>query len=203
MDSVFLQAAWIWRPQVLGVQLRPYSLGHQYALRALESPYLCAGAPTIIDTALAVWVCSRAWCDLRSMPFESIDAARQWSQTAYRRFKRAGHPMDTEMATFAAYFDHYTGNLPQHWQGSEHKPRVRCPIEWHLVVTLLQSGLCERDLAAAWDMPVSTAAALATVIGERNGSESYFDERDRADIQELNRREEIEKVAQRMESGNG
>lgn len=46
---------------ILGLKLRPFSLGHIILLHRIESAFVTAGIPTYDDLALSVFICSRTY----------------------------------------------------------------------------------------------------------------------------------------------
>ena len=48
-------------PRCIGLQLRPYSLGHHITLRAYDSTFLNGQPPVYSDLVLGVFICSQPW----------------------------------------------------------------------------------------------------------------------------------------------
>ena len=50
-------------PRCIGLQLRPYSLGHHVALRASDSSFLKGDGEVYRDLILGVFICSQTWAE--------------------------------------------------------------------------------------------------------------------------------------------
>ena len=89
---------------------------------------------------------------------------------------------------FLEYIESQT-ETPDFWSDTESdtiKNRLRCPPEWHLVLSLLRHGLCQSE-DEAWDYPYSRAVCWRAVIGEQvEGSQSYVDPLDRQQMEIVN-----------------
>lgn len=50
-------------PRIIGLQLRPYSLGHHVALHAYDSSFVKGSPDLFSDMILGVFICSQSWAD--------------------------------------------------------------------------------------------------------------------------------------------
>jgi hypothetical protein len=57
----FYRAARPEPPRIIGLQLRPYSLGHHITLHAYDSSFLFHDTPRFYDLILGVFICSQTW----------------------------------------------------------------------------------------------------------------------------------------------
>ncbi len=53
-------------PRILGLQLRPYSLGHHIILRAYDSSFVTGGHLRFQDLVMGVFICSQSWTQWES-----------------------------------------------------------------------------------------------------------------------------------------
>lgn len=58
MDKDFLASRISPAPRILGLKLRPFSLGHWLILQRADSPFVSGSTPEVVDVIFAVLVCS-------------------------------------------------------------------------------------------------------------------------------------------------
>lgn len=88
---------------VLGMLLRPYSIGHELFLIRERSPLLTSAAASRSALSRAVLICSTSWEEGRHIPFERFLGLKFWiwrrrtrnlplngEIVAFRRYRRAG-----------------------------------------------------------------------------------------------------------------
>ena len=93
----------------------------------------------------------------------------------------------TQSKAMRGYIEHGM-SAPEFWTNPDDDPvgdRQRCPGEWHLVLQLIQSGVCKTE-SEAWDYPYNRAMCWVAVIGETKGSKDYVDKLDREQIDMVN-----------------
>lgn len=172
---------------VLGRRLLPLSLWHICMLKEQDSPYITGGEVKIQDLAIAVLICSmnretfsHFMSDEKSMQKAADDMVDSWL------LKKEGDQREC-FATFLAYIN-ASFNAPEFWEeekSNQIKDRLRCPIEWHLIIMLLKERICNTE-EDAWNYSYQRAVCWRAVISEANGSRNYIDPLDRMQIQELN-----------------
>lgn len=212
MDRVFLQAAMATPPTVLGVRLRPLSIGHAYLLRAIGSPFTVGGSVDRTDLAAAVLICSRGWHAGRALLMGEHGGLET---AAYRlgesvQTQTADMPEDEREAWFRAELDRFDDYLelyreiPEHYTTGNEKS-YRGPWEWHAVRMLCQNGLA-RSKTQAWNTPLNEAMCWRAVVVEHQGDDSIQTQRDReltamraADLLKAND-QDYAKVAELMSS---
>ncbi len=170
-------------PVVMGVRLRPFSLGHSVLLEAVESPYMSdAQSVDSGDLALAVWICSHTYEDA-SAALNSDDprikkAFMRWG----KRWSRRGVFLD-ELDTFTAYLNYYA-DAPTRWE-SDDSNELRVPWQWAMLNTLC-GGVADPALhSRVLNMPLNSAICQACAIGAANGDESLMSEYEERAISEL------------------
>jgi hypothetical protein len=67
MRDAFFQALMVTPPVVCGRRLLPYSIGHEYVLRRVGSPFIVGGDPRREDVLTAIAVCSRTMAENRAL----------------------------------------------------------------------------------------------------------------------------------------
>lgn len=186
IDDVFGSADVITCPEVLGVRLRPLSIWHVWTLKTIDSPLVVGGKYDLEDVCKAVMICALTRAEYYDM------ARHQDALTAYYGTIAAAYiELDTEarehvLSELGTYIDECTV-FPEFWEGEgvdDVRDRIRCPVEWHLVLSLLKNGICHTE-EDAWNYPISRAQCWQAVVGEMQGSKAYMDAVDREDIKKL------------------
>lgn len=81
IDEQYMAACFPEPVRLLGVTLRPFSLGHMLLLRWLDNAFVRGGVPGIEDLVTGIWVCSQSYAEavaaLRSGAIEIIER-RRW-----------------------------------------------------------------------------------------------------------------------------
>lgn len=170
MQQVFATAIYHTEPTVLGKKLLPLSLGHVFALMAVESPYVCHGPKGLWDLSLAVAICSHTW-----------EGNQRWFKSGkiLADFKRWGKQCRklnfvAEHWKFKTYFDHYT-QFPERNHSEGMKPS-RHP--WPLMVA--NSLVAKVGEERAWNMPLPLAVSYWSADAEMQGDDSLKSDRDKA-----------------------
>ena len=186
-DDVFMAADNCAFPEILGVRMRPLSVWHWWPLRSLESPFFDGGEYGIEDVCKAVMLCSldsSGYSRIASDP-NALAALYGFIAAEYIGLDKEGR--EDAVKAFVEYLDACTV-APEYWsddKGDGKADRIRCPVEWHIVVSLLKNRICQTE-AEAWDYPMQRAQCWQAVIGEQAGSKAYVDAKDRADMKKLN-----------------
>lgn len=134
---------------ILGVRLRPFSLGHVVLLNRIESPFIVGGTlPTFDDLAFAVLVCSKNYEDgLRSIEDPNLPKIlRQWADrlTGLKRWMvrcrlKTATPVDfakSALEFFAYIKEHST--VPKYEYNPDHFHEMSCPDVQMVKVTLMR-----------------------------------------------------------------
>lgn len=65
--------------RILGLELKPLSLGHVHLLEAIESPFLFGGQQDLEDLVAGVFICSRGWkSNLWHLKHRRLHALYEW-----------------------------------------------------------------------------------------------------------------------------
>lgn len=178
MDEFFHSAFCVRPPRVLGMQLKPFSLGHWVVLEHLGSTWLEQGA-TITKPCLiqAVWVCSRLATDIGDE--HPRLTARIW-RNLVRRAKRCD--FEAEKTVFDCYLSSYA-RRPEVWTSGDGAGRIGSPAPYAIAWAMMQYG--HQNYKDAWNMPVCMANALYSVCGEYHGTSQVVTDEERAAIAAL------------------
>jgi hypothetical protein len=187
IDEVFSASDVVSCPEILGVRLRPFSIWHSWALKSIDSPYVYGVDFDIEDTCQAVMICALSrdeYAELQQT--EAITVL--YGRIAGKYLALSEEDRTKVVGEFVSYID-ACSVFPEFYAPEKSDPvrdRMRCPGEWHLVACLLHLRICDSE-KAAFDYPVARAQCWQAIEGERAGSRSYVDQRDRDDFDELNR----------------
>lgn len=173
MRDLWLQAAMAQPPTICGRRLLPFSIAHEYLLKALDSPYIVGGRVQRADVLLAVDVCSRSWAENAARLFGAIPPAAGWRAWA-RRWRR----LDIADRSLRRYMQDFSAS-PEHWDAGPGE-ELRGPWEWHLVRVLMEHyGFSE---ASAWDCHLARARCYADIWSEAQGDRSLVSPSEQAAI---------------------
>ena len=163
-------------PTILGVRLRPFSLGHAFILDAAGNGYAPGvdGDGSVGELLVALRVCSLDWTAAREFCREGMDpeAVKAWADAC-----------NAESLTSAAgaLRSHVVGSLtiPKRWKkdGAESKARVPWPLQ--CLAALLDGGpMTPANVEAAWNTHVGEAFCLIAGRGAYQGDDSIMSEED-------------------------
>jgi len=153
-ERLLSEAAWPSPKVVMGMLLRPYSLGHELRLTALNNPLADVDSGTAENIAEAVLICSQSWREAEKMPFDSLLGLKLWL------WRWRAHKLDfrAEIKKFVEYRKAGTVEFPisDVPEASRSPSRIPgCPFLLRLHQWLmLHLRLSE---AEAWDYPYGLA----------------------------------------------
>ena len=157
-----LYDAWLSQPPlILGVRLRPFSLGHWLILEALDNSWLpdMPGPQTALDLAMLVNVCAR-----------SFDEAREWLWADNRdELKTTASdlagvwPRLEDAAPLVEKYMRLSCAAPEFWR-TPGETAGKCPACLGLAAAMMKLGKTE---AEAWDTPFGCAVWLAAASNGR------------------------------------
>lgn len=158
--TVFFEAMCRPPPRVLGRQLLPFSLGHLFLLRGLNSPYAIGGVPLFSDFVPAVFICSNNWADnVRTLMAGNVPGKDiiKWGRTQRK----------ADLAQAQGIFRDYLAAAFTAPEAIETKGghETGAPFELHLVYFLVT--VMRLPLALAWDFPFAQANAWHELHVER------------------------------------
>jgi len=179
MDAWF-QSLMVQPPRICGLQIRPFSLIHEYTLRKLKSPYAVGGAPNVGDLLLALQICARDYRGIVRLMAGDFKPGKAilWAWWIKRRYGG----FDTAQRSFLKYMANYS-ELPEHLELVEVNGQkvpsgvgesVRAPWEFHLVRTLCHSYRMNHE--EAWNCPLSLAKCDFDCWSESNGDKTLVSE---------------------------
>lgn len=153
--DVWLQALFLQPPKICGKQLLPFSVGHYFLLRNLNSPYIKGGIPTYNDLLMAILICS--------MSFETCQKIlvynpKMWKWSLwFLRWQLIN--LETAEKSLKQYLSEYICT-PEHWEyvkGEDIKPvdPYGCPLEFHIVRVLC--SIYNMNTEKAWNTPYGLA----------------------------------------------
>lgn len=176
MRDLFFQAIVCQPPVICGRRLLPFSVSHEYILKALESPYIIGGPVTKADVLLAIDVCAHTWQDNAARLFGGAPPVGLWRRWG-RRWLRG--KLSTADKSLRRYIEDYTA-CPEHWSGADGS-EIRAPWEFHLVRILMDH--CGFSEAAAWDCPLARARCYADTWSESQGDKTLVNAAEQAAIE--------------------
>lgn len=185
MDRVFMQAVLSPAPVIMGIQLRPMSVGHSYLLAAVQSPFAVGGKVDRADLATAVIICAHDWDAGRALLFgedgrlaeESSDLGEIVHEiTADMTDAERDEWFTSELDAFDRYME-IARDIPDHFSNGQERS-YRAPWEWHAVRLMCQNGLAA-DRSAAWNTPLNEAMCWRSVVVEHMGDDSIEKQEDR------------------------
>jgi len=185
-SNPFFQAAYCQPPRVLGVQLRPFSLGHLLLLEGLGNPFVAWGTGSRAELFAAVLVCSHTMAENGRVLFGGrlplwrlIWWALRWPE------RRIGPERDA----FVRYLADYTAT-PEHWESESDGKGFRAPWQYHFVLVLCREfGM---GWAEAWNAPVALARCCYDTWAETQGDKSLISPEEQDGIRFLNSQPGVE-----------
>ncbi len=158
-EARYLQALISPSWQVLGVRLRPFSIGHYAILTHFENPYIVGGESSgIEDLVFGVWVCGQTYAD-------AIDGIEkeQYTEDAREIGKQAGNDFDLieKVNLFCEYIADGTDS-PDYWESDGNSKKLGAPAIGSIRVGLMKligippSEINDYPMALAlWDLSVA------------------------------------------------
>lgn len=143
---------------VLGMLLRPYSLGHELFLIREGSPFAPGATqkPELGDLYRAVLICCQTWQETREMPFEPLATLKLW---LWKKRMGSGVDFDAERAAFLSYqaqgsLEFPLSDVARPGRGSA--PRIAgSPFLLRLHGFVMEN--LRKSEAEAWDYPLGLA----------------------------------------------
>lgn len=173
-ESILSKAAWPNPAVVLGLLLKPYSLGHELRLTRLGNPLVSGDLCDPRELSEAVLICHQGWAETVDLPFDPLLRIKMalW----LRRAKRTA--FHEELAKFIQYRNESSAEFPPSGitkPGRMSEPRIAgCPFLLRLQQFLmLQFRLTE---AEAWDYPLGLAKLRWGCYWEETGDWSIYNE---------------------------
>jgi len=160
-------------PVVLGRQLRPYCLGHCFALACCQNPYLYDVRGPPAKTIEAVHICSSPW------PIPMTGPAAKASIAALSKQVSGKRTVKRWTAETDALLDYIRAGqtTPERWQDESDAPSdPRTPWPLKLAASLIVHGFATRD--AVWNIPVPEAFAWTLARRENEGDNSVVSDRE-------------------------
>lgn len=161
------------QPRVLGLRMRPLSLGHVHLLDLIRSPYVRGGDPTLSDLVLAAGICARTYKRgirwLRWIERHPSAAAWLW------RIRCPLPRLVRDSRRMRYYLDAWSA-VPEHRRevsrdGQSHEGPLH---PWWLLLVVKLAPIVGHD--AVWDLPIPRATAYASALGELSGADTYISE---------------------------
>ncbi len=159
---------------VLGLLLKPYSLGHDVRLTGLGNPLSDSDKATPRQLSAAVMICSQTWRECERMPWDPLIRLKLW---LWRRRAR-GLDFKTELARFIRYRNE--GSLEFPGSGvSRNNSSGDCRVAGTPLVLRIQQflmlhfNLKEHE---AWDYPAGLAKCRCGCYWEENGDWQVYSE---------------------------
>lgn len=171
------------QPVIIGVRMKPYSLGHSVILSQIDSGFTAGRFPTFEDLIAAAFVCAHSWEEnnrlLRS-PFRRWLRLKLWGALAGRFDIVAA---TVSMLQYVTAGDVYPDTEPP--KDPEAVRELAAPHSARIYLFLRSSGFSE---SAAWNMPCNVANWLHAARAEEDGKITLMSRQRRAFL-EIARRE--------------
>ncbi len=177
--------------QILGVRLRPLSLGHLILLHRYESAFVTGGLPSPADLVMSVLICSRTYEDALDL----IESGQFKRET--KKLEKALRLCGDVKARSSWFCDYLEEGLsgPRLWTKEGGGQNLGAPPEQVVKVALMSKlGLSETEVL---NRPFSLSLWDIATLAEMNGTLKIYSQRD-ADMQEQVR--ELEKAMEEDES---
>jgi hypothetical protein len=175
LDSWF-QAQIVCPPIICGVQLLPFSIGHEYILRRLDNPYLVGGPRTRESLLECIQICSRNMAKNRTW-FAEIGTRWGTIKLAWWAFRLRKLNLTIAGESFCQYMMDYV-ECPDHWDPASDVSgggKGSCaPWEYHLHRIMCEVYHYTAD--EAWDVPLARARCYFDAWAESNGDKSLVSE---------------------------
>lgn len=170
MQKFYADAFFSSPPKILGLNLKPLTLGHAFVLLAIESPYITdRKEPEIGDLFAAVWICSHDWTESRdSLVADTFKTdCITWCNTQADLTEP-----DPDIKSFRNYLETYMQVAPRYEtfikNGEPVNPsRKSVRVPWPLAAAWVLMSRMSEDVA--WNMPIVKAFAYLA-------ADSMFDE---------------------------
>lgn len=176
---------------MLGVRLRPLSLGHLILLHRYESAFVNGGLPSPTDLVMSVLICSRSYED----GLDLIESG-QFKREA-KKLEKALRLCGDVKARCGWFCDYLEEGLdgPKLWTKESGGPSLGAPPEQIVKVALMSKlGLSETEVL---NRPFSLCLWDMATLAEMNGTLKIFSKADE-DLQEQVR--ELEKAMEEDEN---
>lgn len=155
---------------VLGLKLRPFSLGHFLALAAEDCAYVSeqAVSPKMEDLVFGAFVCSRTWEEYHAfIESDTLEAeVKAWAETVSLAIHKSG-VLVAESAKFANYLRE-AQEMPHYWQeGNASHPGG---THWAIAMKSCLISRLGYSRTEALNAPFAEAMADYLALAESNGS---------------------------------
>jgi hypothetical protein len=172
--DAWFQAQVVCPPIICGIQLKSFSLGHEFILRHLENPFIVGGHKTREALFQGLHVCSRSFRDAcLFLNAENVSFIHlKWWAWKWNKIdlSTAGESFTQYISNFTEFADRWVEEDKQ----QDAKKRANVPWEYHLHRILCEVYGCQID--QAWDVPLSQAHCYFDCWAESNGDRSLVSE---------------------------
>lgn len=187
MDEVFLQAALLQPPTILGRRLKPFSAGHVFVLDAIGNKALFSRRNSLQNLLQTLLVCCQSWrensCMFGVIPSsagflcdpaghaEALRKVESWGR-GLRLRPGARRLLQAELQVYVRAFT----RRAEHWDIAEKRGywKLRVPWPFGLVTSLVIGTKGALTLEQAWDLPLGFAWCLCDAIGNLNGTNTLI-----------------------------
>lgn len=165
---------------ILGLLLRPYSIGHELCLIRASNPLAESETGTPVDLAEAVWICHQTWAENRDELFDRLFFLKRWIWRA--RLKRKRIHFERELKAFADYRE--SGSLEFPLSGIPDPDGSGYPVRPRGAPFLACLHLFERarglSVDQSWDYPLGLAKCEWQAHWEMEGALRVYNAEDAA-----------------------
>ena len=161
---------------VMGLLLRPYSLGHDLRLTGLGNPLHNSDSATPRQLSEAVLICSQGWRETERMPWDFLLSFKMWH---WRRRVRVWQcKAETELARFIQYRNEGSLEFPPSGVIDPSRPGGTKVAGAPFVLRLHHFLVMHLRLteAEAWDYPLGLAKCRWGCYWEEYGDAALYNE---------------------------
>lgn len=179
MHAVFNKAVWPTTRSVLGLELKPLSLGHVFELHK-HTTLLSDADPTLSQLTVGVFLCSMDWKESSAL----ISRFRTRLFTLYWGFRCRHMDFQTEHNMFMSYLNE---SLEQaEWKLDPQRIR-HLSSPWFMRLTALLMARLSMTLDEAKSIHLQLATALLTALEEADNDVELWSESDESMWQQATR----------------
>jgi hypothetical protein len=182
MQKAYVHALISSQPEVLGLRLKPLTLGHLLILYSVDCGFLSGKESTIGEFAFAAWICSNRYS--RIVEFIQSGTEKQANQLK-KAFEKLGRKyadsIVSEIKAFQEYIDSEIIAPERMTTGKEKSPKS----PWVVMVAIALMRYLKLSEKEVYEMPISKALSYYSVLGELNGDSSLLSDEQVSVIEKL------------------
>lgn len=167
---------------LLGLLLRPYSIGHELCLIRANNPFALPESgtrPTAVDLAEAVWICHQTWAENRDDYRDPLFFLKRWIWRTRIKLHRRTLNIDRDIKAFEEYRESGSLEFPLSDMPKPDEPASR-PLGAPFLLLLEQFTLRTHGGFESWDYPLGLAKCEWQAHWELEGCLRIWNSEDQA-----------------------